>query len=98
MRINYANTALSPGQITGAKIADGTIKTKVFTGRNGAGNITVSGLAVGDRIQSVVNLTDGSDATADFTTPVGTANTLAQSSASDYSAKKFVLTAIIAAA
>lgn len=89
---------MTGGSVAGSKLASGLIKYKVFTGNNGAGNITVSGLAAGDRVQSVINLTDEADATASFTSPVATANTLAQSSASDLSAKKFLAVLLPASA
>ncbi len=69
-------------------------RTRVYqtTGRNGAGSITVAGLGVGDVILSAHNVTDNSDARAALTSPVAAANTLAQASASDLSAKTLLIT------
>jgi hypothetical protein len=89
---------LAAGGVTGAKIGPAAVKNYAFTGRNGAGNITVTGLAVGDRLQFVYNETDDADATASFTSPVTVTDTLAQSSGIDLSAKKFVMSVLIATA
>lgn len=75
-----------------AALGTGAIKVLEFTGRNGTGNITVTGLAVGDVILHCQNKTDGTNATASYTAKVATADTLVQSSASDLSAKTMLLT------
>lgn len=66
-------------------------RSAVFTGRNGAGAITISGLKVGDEVVSCVNLTDAADGAANFESVVSTAGQLAQSAATDLSAKKYAL-------
>lgn len=62
-----------------------------FTGRNGAGSITVTGTAVGDRVILLTNLTDEAAGGAAFETTITVVNQIQQSSASDLSAKKFAL-------
>lgn len=95
MRINRApNSASAPADasVTGPKLGAGAVKTVQTVGRNGAGNITVNGLAAGDVILFAQNVTDGGNATTSFTGTIASANTLAQLSASDLSAKTFLLT------
>ena len=64
----------------------------MLLGRNGAGNITLTGLAAGDVISHVQNVTDGGNITSSFTSPVASANTLAQIAATDLSAKTILVT------
>lgn len=95
MKIHRApNSASAPADnsVTGPKLAAGVVKTLQTAGRNAAGNITLTGLAAGDVILHVQNVTDGGNATTSFTSPVASNNTLAQSSALDLSAKTFLLT------
>lgn len=69
----------------------------VVTGRNGAGAITLAGVAadqtvaVGDRVVSVVNLTTPADASASFEAAITVAGQIQQTSASDLSASKFLV-------
>ena len=65
----------------------------IFTGHNGAGNINVPGLKAGDVIDQVQNITTPGDATAGFTSPIAADNTLAQTSATDLSAKTLLIVA-----
>lgn len=64
----------------------------VFTGAAAAGPCTATGAAVGDIVIGVVNLTDATDGRTSFETAITVVNQIQQSSASNLSAKKFVLT------
>lgn len=68
-----------------------------FTGRNGAGAITVTGAAVGDTVVGVCNTTDGGSGASAFETTVTVANQIQQSSASDLSTKKYTVVLVTAA-
>lgn len=92
MRITYPQANIAAGAVSGAKLAAGAVKTLQTVGRNGTGSITVTGLAVGDVILHAQNVTDGGNATTSFTSPIASANTLAQSSATDLSGKTFLIT------
>ncbi len=65
-----------------------------FTGRNLAGAITVTGLAVGDRVVGINSTTDGGSSVALFESTVTVANELQQSSATDLSTKKYTILVI----
>lgn len=80
---------LAAGAVIGPKLSAGAVKLLCATGRNGSGSMTLAGAAGTDTLVSVTNLTDGGDITADFGA-VGT-GTLAQSSSTDYSAKKLLV-------
>ena len=88
---------LATDLITGPKIAPGAQRTFVVTGRNAAGACSTgaSGLKVGDKVISVVNLTDIAEASGDFESTITVADQLQQSSASNYSAKKFAVTVLV---
>jgi hypothetical protein len=96
--INQADTGAEPentADVWEAITALPLLRTKaVFvTGHNGAGAATATGLSVGDVVKAVVNLTDVADASAAFEATVTVNNQIQQSSASDYSAKKFLVIA-----
>lgn len=68
-----------------------TLKQYVALGHNGAGNITVTGIATTDEITSVTDLTTPAQKlTSDFT--IASANTVAQATATDLSAKQLLIT------
>ena len=71
--------------------AGASLKYIAFTGHSGAGACTATGLSVGDTIVGIVNITDGTTATANFEATVSVANQIQQSSATDLSAKKFAI-------
>lgn len=83
---------LGDASVTGPKVGAGALKTVRTAGRNGAGSITVNGLAAGDVILFAYNETDNANATTSFTGTIASNNTLAQSSATDLSAKTILLT------
>jgi hypothetical protein len=70
-----------------------SLKTIFITGVAAPGAATATGLAVGDTVKAVINLSDTADAKADFEATVTVVNQLQQSSASDYSTKKFLVVA-----
>lgn len=88
---------LATSLITGVKIAPTALKTFIVTGRSGAGACSTgtTGLKVGDRVVACVNLTDITEASADFESTITVADQLQQSSASNYSAKKFLVTVLV---
>lgn len=89
---------LAAGEIlvgeTGKPPRKGVIRTKVLTGRNGAGAVTAAGLSVGDKVVGAVNLTDGTDASADFEATITVAGQIQQAAVGDLSAKKHVFTVL----
>ena len=68
-------------------------KALTTLGRNLAGTLTVTGLKVGDVVIAVAGLTAGSlgDQSALFAQTITAANTLSQISATDQSAKTFIV-------
>lgn len=88
---------LATDLITGVKVAPAALKTFIVTGRSGAGACSTGtmGLKVGDKVVSCVNLTDATEASADFEATVTVADQLQQSSASNYSAKKFAVQVLV---
>lgn len=92
---SIAASQLATDLITGIKILPGALTQKMVTGNNGAGACTATGLKVGDKIIGCMNLTDATDGTAAFEGTVTVADQLQQSSASNYSAKKFIVTVLV---
>ncbi len=71
----------------------GTINAAAFLvtvqlGKNGAGALTLTGAAVGDKVIGVANLTTPGDLKASFETTITVVNQIQQSSATDLSAKQ----------
>jgi len=68
------------------------LKLMSFDGRNGAGACTATGLAIGDKVMSVVGLTDDvSGNQADkFEATITVADQIQQSSATDLSTKDYL--------
>ncbi len=67
----------------------------VQAGKNGIGGLALTGTAVGDRVLSVLNVTNAEAATdlsAHFETVITVINQIQQSSANDYSAKTLIFT------
>jgi hypothetical protein len=81
------NTAL---QDDSAMLAD--FKALTFLGRNGAGAITLTGAAAGQKVLAVAGLTAGSlgSQASLFEATITVANQLQQSSATDQSTKTFI--------
>lgn len=83
----------APGSnsVGAAQLVAGARYRRFATGRNGAGNITLTGLKAGDVLDSATifgNPGAGSanTITTSFTATIAADNTLAQTSATDYSA------------
>lgn len=68
-------------------------KTKVysFTGRNGAGAVTLTGAAVGDVVLGVAGISSVGNAAASFEATISVINQIQQSSASDLSAVTYLV-------
>lgn len=71
--------------------ASNSRKMRVFTGAAAAGACTLTGAAVGDRVVGCVNGTDLTDDKANFEATITVADQIQQSSASNLSAKKFIV-------
>ena len=87
------------GAVTAPKLGSATQYQKFTTGKNGAGNITISGLKAGDELTSAVILGNpggggANTITSAFTAVVAADNTLAQASITDYSASGILYTFI----
>ena len=74
-------------------LAIGSLKTLVFTGNSGTGACTVTGLAVGDVVSGVVNITDATDGTTSFSGTVSVVDQLMQTGTANLPAKKFFVIA-----
>lgn len=71
------------------------VTQRIFTGKNGTGACTLTGALVGDKVAGkIVNATDLTDDTANFETTITVADQIQQSSASNLSAKKFLITLV----
>ncbi len=94
---SVAASQLATDLIVGTKILPAAQKTFVVTGRSGAGACSTgtTGLKVGDKVISVVNLTDATEASADFESTITVADQIQQSSVSNYSAKKFAIEVLV---
>lgn len=57
-----------------------------------AGNVTVTGIATSDRLVSVINTTDGTDVSAEFT--ITAANTINNTGGTTSASKKLLVTYI----
>lgn len=75
-------------KITGSVSRD-SLRQTVITG-GAAGNLTVTGVKVGDRLVSVLNLTDGTDLTSEFS--VSAANTINNTGGTSSETKKVLVT------
>lgn len=72
-----------------------SVRTYLFTGKNGTGACTLTGAVVGDKVCGhVINKTDDTADTANFEATVTVVDQIQQSSASNLSAKKFIVTLI----
>jgi hypothetical protein len=76
-----------------AALSGTSLKYLSFTGHNGAGACTVTGLSVGDTVVGVVDLTAPGGASSSFEATVTIANQLQQSSATNLSAHTLTVVA-----
>lgn len=80
---------LAQDAVTGSKIDPTNFKQiGPANARNGAGAVAAVGASIGDKVLMAVNLTDLSDATANFESTITVNNQIQQSSATDLSTKK----------
>lgn len=91
LNANVTTAKLATDAVTGIKIASTALKYLAFTGKNGAGAITLTGAAVGDKVAGVANTTDGGSGASLFESTVTVINQIQQSSASDLSTKKYTV-------
>jgi hypothetical protein len=85
------NNSLVVDGITVGSTRTGANSLKQFVaGNNGAGAVTVTGTIVGDVVELVCNITDGTDVTSSFEATVTVANQVQQTSASNLSAKNLL--------
>lgn len=68
-----------------------TQKIYSFTGRNGAGAITLTGAAVGDKVLGVAGISTVGNAAASFETTITVVNQIQQSAAGDLSSNTYLV-------
>ena len=86
---------IAANAVTGPKLDPTALKYSAFTGKNGAGACTLTGAKVGDKVTGVVNITDGSDASASFEGTITVVDKIQQSAAGDLSTKKFSVLLVV---
>lgn len=87
--LNVTTGKMAANAVTGPKMAIGAFFAGHFTGRNGAGAITLTGAKVGDKVIICTNLTDEANGATNFESTITVVDQIQQSSASDLSTKKF---------
>lgn len=80
---------VAAGAITGAKLDPAPFRHFVTLGRNGAGAVTATGAAVGDKVVAITDLTTAVAGEAIFESTITVVNQIQQSSALDKSAVKY---------
>lgn len=68
--------------------------TTVVTGLSAAGSIALTGAAIGDVVTSVINLSTPADDSSDFESAITVAGHIQQTSATDLSASKFLVSLV----
>jgi len=97
-------TILGPGAVTLSRIDATGIKCLAASGKNGAGAVTLTGAAIGDRLVAVFGAPNGGGALeakvpgTDFEAAVTVADQIQQVSASNLSSRTYVFILIPAAA
>jgi hypothetical protein len=86
---------LASKAVTGVKLDEAALNGLVFTGAAAAGACTLTGAKVGDKVVSLVNLTDATNDKANFEATITVADQIQQSSASNLSAKKFAVMLVV---
>jgi hypothetical protein len=76
--------------LSGKHLNTSLFKHLIFTGAAAAGQITLTGTAIGDVVVNVVNLTTPANAEAAFESVISVANKIVQISASNLSANKYL--------
>ena len=85
---SFAAIGTQAGNLTVA-----SLKTLFIAGRNGIGAMTAAGIAIGDTIKLVADITDGTSIAASFEATATVADQIQQTGATDYSAKKLLVIA-----
>jgi hypothetical protein len=93
--LNVTTGKLAANAVTGPKLASGAFLSTVVTGHNGAGACTLTGAKIGDKVLMNVNISDATDAQADFEATITVVDQIQQSSASDLSTKKFAVLLLV---
>lgn len=91
---SIALSQIADGLITGPKLANGAILTKLVTGHNNVGACTATGVKVGDKVITCINLTDATDDSAKFESTITVADQLQQTDSGNLSAKKLLVQVI----
>lgn len=86
--LNSHKTTLDAAE---AARASNSLRFFMVTGNNGAGQCTATGTVVGDKVLAAMNLTDATDDNANFEATITVVDKIVQSSASNLSAKKFLV-------
>lgn len=85
-----ATSSLAANAVTGAKMSNTSWGATFCVGKSSAGTFTVTGIAAGDELIAVIDLSagpgTGTTKTADFTTIAPSANTVNQIASTNYSA------------
>jgi hypothetical protein len=84
---------IATGAVTGAKIAAAALEQFMVTAGNGSGARTMTGAAVGDKVVAVMNITDGTDNSADFEATVTVTDQI-QQTATNIDNDKCIVTVI----
>jgi hypothetical protein len=82
MALQHVLPTVAHSQLNAAQFVSG-----VATGHSGAGSVTLAGAKVGDRVLEALDLTDSSDVRSSFEATISVAGHIAQTTASDLSAK-----------
>jgi hypothetical protein len=88
-KMAYINTGTALEPVWSKEVDEISLNGLVFTGAAAAGACTLTGAKVGDKVVSLVNLTDAADAKSSFEAIITVADQIQQSSASNLSSKKF---------
>jgi hypothetical protein len=88
-KVAYINTGTALEPVWSKELEETSLNGLVFTGAAAAGACTLTGAKVGDKVVSLVNLTDAADAKSSFEAIITVADQIQQSSASNLSSKKF---------
>lgn len=86
---------LATKAVTGVKLDEAALNGLVFTGAAAPGACTLTGAKVGDKVVSLVNITDGTSDKAKFENTITVADQIQQSSSDNLSTKKFSVLLVV---
>lgn len=86
---------LATKAVTGVKLDEAALNGLVFTGAAAPGACTLTGAKVGDKVVSLVNITDGSNDRAKFENTITVVDQIQQSAAENLGAKKFSVLLVV---